>query len=134
MGIRDELEKVYDFDILDEFLDHYSMMMDVLELTILDLEREDFYRRNIDELFRIFHNIKSATGYLKLTSINSLAEFVESALDELRELKGPANEETISWLLKIADIFKAWQVELSDNKESLTKINFKLLKLPDMEQ
>lgn len=133
MGIKDSLEQKYDYEILDEFLDHFSMMMDVIDLIVMDLDKEEMYRQSVDELFRTFHNIKSATGYLKLTSITSLSQFVESFLEEMRLFKGPANEETISWLLKIGDIFKSWQKEISNNAKSLSKIDYKLLKLPDME-
>ncbi len=132
MGARRELETNFDFEIVDEFLDHYSMMVDILEPLIIDLERKEFYSRNLDELFRIFHNIKSAAGFLKMEPMVRLSTFVESELEVMRELPGPANKETINWLLLVNDIFVQWQDDLKLDSE-LSKINFSLLKLPDLE-
>lgn len=35
MGIRSDLEKNFDFEIIDEFLDHYSMMIEIMEPLII---------------------------------------------------------------------------------------------------
>ena len=77
MGIRSDLEKKFDFEIIDEFLDHYSMMVESMEPLIVDLGKLDRYHRNIEELFRTFHNIKSASGYLQMAPIARLATLVE---------------------------------------------------------
>ncbi len=132
MGVRRELETNFDFEIVDEFLDHYSMMVDILEPLIIDLERKEFYSRSLDELFRIFHNIKSAAGFLKMEPMVRLSTFIESELEVMRELPGPANKETTNWLLLVNDIFVQWQDDLKLDNE-LSKINFSLLKLPDLE-
>ena len=62
MGIRSELDANFDFEIVDEFLDHYSMMVDSMEVMIIDLSKPNMYVRSINELFRVFHNIKSASS------------------------------------------------------------------------
>ena len=132
MGVRRDLEDNFDFEIVDEFLDHYSMMIDVMEPLIIDLGKESNYERSVEELFRIFHNIKSATTFLQLEPISRLASFVEDALEQMRTYSPPANDELINWLLAINDMFLLWQDDLKLDNE-LTKINFSLLKLPDME-
>ena len=86
MGVRRELETNYDFEIVDEFLDHYSMMVDILEPLMIDLEKRELFARSVDELFRIFHNIKSAAGFLKMEPMVRLATFVENALETMRSL------------------------------------------------
>ena len=40
MGIRSELEASFDFEIIDEFLDHFSLMVDSMEIMILDLNKK----------------------------------------------------------------------------------------------
>ena len=132
MGVRRDLEDNFDFEIVDEFLDHYSMMIDVMEPLIIDLAKESAYERSVEELFRIFHNIKSATTFLQLEPISRLSSFVEDALEQMRTYAPPANDELINWLLSINDMFLIWQDDLKLDNE-LTKINFSLLKLPDME-
>jgi two-component system chemotaxis sensor kinase CheA len=133
MGVRSDLDASFDFEIVDEFYDHYTMMIESMEVMIIDLSKPEMYRRSIDELFRVFHNIKSASGYLNLTSMNKLASFVEDTLDELRASQNPISLETIDWLLNISDMFAKWQEDLKLDNE-LSKINFSLLKLPDLEQ
>ena len=131
MGIKSELESNFDFDIVDEFLDHFALMVDSMELLILDLAKEDFYKRSVEELFRIFHNIKSASSFLQIEPIRKLAAFVENIFEELRQKEGPANDDTINWLLQVSDHFSQWQKDL-DSDGTLTPVPFSLLKIPDL--
>ena len=132
MGVRSDLDANFDFEIVDEFLDHYSMMVDSMEVMIIDLSKPNMYKRSTDELFRVFHNIKSASGYLKIVPMNKLASFVEDALEELRKRNTPVSKETVDWLLEISDTFAAWHDDLKLNNE-LTHVKFSLLKLPDLD-
>ncbi len=132
MGARQNLEENFDFEIVDEFLEHFSVMLDIMESLIITLEKPDNYAENINELFRIFHNLKSASSFLKLQSIMRLTTFVESYLDLLRQSSGPANDEVVTWLLQINDMLVLWYDDLKLDRE-LSKINFSLLKLPDMD-
>jgi len=133
MGIRSELDANFDFDILDEFYDHYSMMVESMEVIILDLSNSDMRKRSVDELFRIFHNIKSASGYLKIVSMNKLSSFVEDELEELRSMDKPVSQETIDWLLLLSDMFSQWNDDFKQDN-NLSKIKYSLLKLPDMDK
>jgi len=133
MGIRSDLEESFDFDIVDEFLDHYALMVESMEIMIIDLSKPSMYKRSVDELFRVFHNIKSASGYLKITSMNRLASFVEDALETLREKDGTISNETTQWLLNISDMFASWNDDFTNDRE-LSKIKFSLLKLPDLDK
>lgn len=133
MGVRSDLDASFDFEIVDEFLDHYSMMVDSMEVMIIDLSKPNMYKRSTDELFRVFHNIKSASGYLKIVPMNKLASFVEDALEELRKRDTPVSKETVDWLLEISDTFAAWHDDLKLDNE-LTHVKFSLLKLPDLEK
>ncbi|MEA3523742.1 MAG: Hpt domain-containing protein [Campylobacterota bacterium] len=132
MGVRRDLEENFDFEIIDEFLDHYAMMIDVMEMLIMDLQSADRYKRSVDELFRIFHNIKSASGFLQLEPMTRLSTFVEDILEEMRLLDTPVNDEVINWMLEINDFYMTWQDDLKFDNQ-LTKINFSLLKSPDLE-
>jgi chemotaxis protein histidine kinase CheA len=133
MGIRSDLDANFDFEIVDEFLDHYSMMVDSMEVMIIDLAKPNMYVRSINELFRVFHNIKSASSYLKIVPMAKLAAFVEDELELLRTKDAPISEETTNWLLAISDMFSAWHDDLKMDNE-LTKIKYSLLKIPDLEQ
>ena len=133
MGIRSVLEANFDFEIIDEFLDHYAMMTEIMESLIVDLGNPERFHRSIEELFRIFHNIKSASGYLQIEPMVRLATFSEDALEQLRSRDTIVNDETITWLISVADMFMHWQEDLKMDNE-LSKIHFSLLILPDMER
>lgn len=133
MGVRKKLEEQFEYEIVDEFIDHFGMMCDILEPTVLGVKNAAFYDDSVNQIFRTMHNIKSATGYLKLNPIQKLAQFTEDFLTTMRDYKGPASEETLNWLLAINDQFSAWNKDLTEDKEKLTKIEYKLLKLPDLE-
>ena len=133
MGIRSALEANFDFEIIDEFLDHYGMMTEVMESLIIDLGNKERYHRSIEELFRIFHNVKSASGYLQIQPMVRLSTFVEDALEQLRTRDKVVNEETINWLISVSDMFLQWQEDFKMDNEH-TKIHFSLLILPDMEK
>jgi two-component system chemotaxis sensor kinase CheA len=133
MGVRQNLEQQFDFEIVDEFIEHFEMMLDVMENLIISLDKTDFYERNVDELFRIFHNIKSATGFLKLDSIHRFSGLVEDTLDQLRDREGPANDEVISWLLDAHDMFQLWRLNIINDTE-LDKLKYSLLTIPDIDK
>jgi two-component system chemotaxis sensor kinase CheA len=133
MGIRSDLDANFDFEIVDEFLDHYSLMVDSMEVIILDLQKDEMKKRAVDELFRIFHNIKSASAYLQIVQMNKLASFVEDELDDMRLIDRHISQETIEWLLRISDMFNIWQSDLKDDN-NITKVKYSLLKLPDLEK
>ncbi|WP_295052454.1 Hpt domain-containing protein [Sulfuricurvum sp.] len=133
MGIRSVLEANFDFEIIDEFLDHYAMMTEIMESLIVDLGNPERFHRSIEELFRIFHNIKSASGYLQIDPMVRLATFAEDALEQLRTSDKLVNDETITWLISVADMFMQWQEDLKMDNE-LAKVHFSLLILPDMEK
>ena len=133
MGIRSDLEASFDFEIVDEFFDHYTLMVESMEIMIIDLDKPGMYKRSVNELFRVFHNIKSASGYLTITSMNKLASFVEDTLEELRASDKPISKETIDWLLEISDMFATWNDDFKEDKP-LSKVKFSLLKLPDLDK
>jgi len=109
------------------------MMIEIMEPLIVDLGNEQRFHRSLDELFRIFHNIKSASGYLKVEPMVRLSTFAENALEQLRTRDSKVNEETITWLIRVSDMFLRWQEDLKMDNE-LSKIHFSLLILPDMEK
>ena len=133
MGVKSELTSNFDYEIVDEFLDHYSIMMDSMDILIIDLSKDDMHERSLNELFRVFHNIKSASGFLKIEQMYRLAIFVEEILEELRKINQPVNDDVINWLLQISDMFNTWNEDLT-NDNMLSRVKYSLLKTPDLEK
>ncbi|MCW8895840.1 MAG: Hpt domain-containing protein [Sulfurimonas sp.] len=133
MGVRSDLDSNFDYEIVDEFLDHYSIMVDMMDTMIVDLSKPNMFDQSVNELFRVFHNIKSASSFLKITQMAKLSAFVEDMLDELRTNHESINEETETWLFSISDMYEQWNQDLKLDND-LTRIKYSLLKLPDLEK
>jgi two-component system chemotaxis sensor kinase CheA len=125
MKIQDYLYSEFDSSIVEEFLMMLDVMEDTLDLTIERLQEDN---SAINDLFRMFHNLKSATGFLKIKRMHNFAHFVEDILDEARE-KQKINDELIDWLFKIADQFHQWYKDINENEE-LSHVNPQILKVP----
>ena len=130
MGIYQNLEKEYDFDIVEEFFGHYSMMVESMERLIVSLEDEKQFKRNIDELFRIFHTIKSAAAYLKLNPIHKVVTLGEEVLEECRTLEGSASEALVEWLLAVSDQLNLYKEDLENDSDHFSKTDPRLIKIP----
>ena len=130
MGVFKELEGEFDYDIVEEFLGHFGFMIDSLEPLIIDLEKSEKFSTNIDNLFRIFHNIKSASGYLKIEPINKLATLAEETLEECRLVDGSGSDELIDWLLAVSDQMANYKQDLDNDRDEFTPTSPKLIRVP----
>jgi len=126
MGVLDKLNDENDPEIVEEFLNQWDYIVDDIDLIIERLE--DDYEESINELFRIFHSLKSATAFLKLDRINLFAKLVEDVLETARK-KDKATDELIDWLFMASGQLIKWYDEINKNQE-LSKIDPKILNLP----
>ena len=126
MGVLDKLYETNDEEIVEEFLNQWDYIIDEIDLVIERLETD--YKDSVDELFRIFHSLKSATAFLGLKRINIFAHFVEDVLERARQ-KDNATEELIDWLFLASGQIMKWYQEITHNQE-LSSIDSSLLKLP----
>lgn len=130
MGILKTIEVDFPSDLVEEFLSHYSLMCDIMEPLIIKLEREELYKDSVNELFRIFHNIKSSAAYMKLDPISKLAMMCEDVMEEARILKGPANRDFTDWLLLASDQFVSFLQDINEDKDYFSILNPKIIILP----
>jgi len=54
MGVRSDLEASFDFDIVDEFFDHYTMMVESMEVMIIDLSKPTYKEEASMSFFESF--------------------------------------------------------------------------------
>jgi len=125
MDILNKLYQEFDSSIIEEFL----MMLDIIDIIIDDLEVD--YENAINDLFRLFHNLKSATAFLKLKRIHNFAHFVENILDKARnkKLNNSELQSLIDWLFIISNQFHEWYRNITGDYE-LAPLNPKVLKTP----
>jgi len=130
MGVYQQLEGDFDYDIVEEFLAHFSVMVENMDPLIVNLKDPIHYKNNIDELFRMFHTIKSGSAYLKITPVNKVVTLAEEILEECRNLEGSASEELINWLLTVTGQLQRYKEDLENDHESFSKTNKALIKVP----
>ena len=130
MGILAQLEVDFDIEIVEDFVSHYAIMCENMEPLVIGLNRQERYEDNMGELFRIFHNMKSAAGFLKLAPIIKLADLCEDVTEEARGLKGPASEEFIDWLLLVSDQFEKYRKDVENDADYFGMFNPLIIKVP----
>ncbi|HIP29821.1 MAG TPA: phosphorelay protein [Sulfurospirillum arcachonense] len=130
MGLFSQLEVDFDLEIVEDFISHYAIMCETMEPLIIGLEKKDQYESNIGELFRIFHNMKSAGGFLKLEPIIKLATLCEDIAEEARILEGPATDDFIDWLLLVSDQFDKYRMNIEEDDEYFGMLEPLIIKVP----
>lgn len=130
MGILTQIEIDFDLEIVEDFIAHYGIMCESMESLIVSLNNESYYETSVNDLFRIFHNIKSAAGFVQLDPILKLASLVEEVMEEARELKGPASDEFIDWLLLVSDQFSKYRLDLEEDEDHFSMLEPLIIKLP----
>jgi len=130
MGLFLQLEVDFDLEIVEDFISHYAIMCETMEPLIIGLEKKEQYENNVGELFRIFHNMKSAAGFLKLEPIIKLATLCEDVAEEARILEGPATEEFVDWLLMISDQFDKYRINIEEDDEYFGMLEPLIIKVP----
>lgn len=130
MGIYQQLESEFDYEIVEEFLGHYSMMVESMDRLIVNLKDPVHYSNNINELFRIFHTIKSASSYLHITPVQKLVTLGEDILEECRNIKGAASDDLINWLLSVSEQLTLYKEDLELDHEKFSTLNKNIIKVP----
>lgn len=130
MGIFSQMEMDFDLEIVEDFITHYGIMCESMEPLIISLSKPEEYAENIGELFRIFHNIKSAAGFVKLDPIIKLASLCEEIAEEARTLEGPANDAFIDWLLLVSDQFARYKQDVENDAEYFSMLEPLIIKVP----
>ncbi len=96
----DEVEMVVGF--MEEAGEH----IDAIEAALLEVERAPEDTEAIDSLFRPFHTIKGAAGFLNLRDIVSLTHEAETLLDQARKGTRKVTPGLIDLVFEVVDILK----------------------------
>lgn len=74
-----------DVDLLSDFVSEVREHIEAIDTKLLDLEKNPHDPDLINAVFRVFHTIKGAAGFLSLEDISSLAHTTENLLDLARK-------------------------------------------------
>jgi len=123
VGVKDYLYSEFDSEIVDEYLMMWDIIEDNLDILIEELENNP---EVVNDLFRMFHNLKSASSFLKLKRIANYAHLIEDILDKIRGKK-EISKDVIDWLFDATAIIHKWYEEINKNKE-LSPVDMSILK------
>ncbi|MFW2330793.1 MAG: chemotaxis protein CheA, partial [Nitrospinota bacterium] len=104
-----------DLTLYLEFVAESSFNIVTLEEGLLSLESEPDDEDLINTIFRSFHSLKGAAGFLGLTSINLICHESETLLDKLRKKTIKADQRMIDEFLKVVDMLKMLNEHLGDS-------------------
>ncbi|MBI3091369.1 MAG: chemotaxis protein CheW [Candidatus Tectomicrobia bacterium] len=97
------LQSQDDMALLQEYLNESREHLDHIEQKILSLESQPGNLELVNELFRAFHSIKGASGFLGFRAINRLCHQTETLLDQVRKGKLAISARLVSPLLEAVD-------------------------------
>lgn len=92
--------------IYTEFIAESSEHLENIEVRALELETSGTDIDLINDMFRCFHSMKGAAGFLGLTTINTLCHEVETMLDRARKLTLAVDRTVVDVLLASIDVAK----------------------------
>ncbi len=108
-----------DYIIYSEFITESSEHLERIEAGALELETGGSNADLINDMFRCFHSMKGAAGFLGLTSLNNLCHGVEGMLDRLRKLTLRVDTTVVEILLASIDLSKKLLASLQLKLDSL---------------
>lgn len=92
--------------IYHEFIAESTEHLERIESRTLEIESSGIGEGVVDEMFRCFHSIKGAAGFLGLTVMNLLCHEVETMLDRARKATLQMDREVIDVILISIDVTK----------------------------
>lgn len=119
--------------VYNEFISESNDHLETVEAELLSLEDGARPRDVIESLFRAFHSIKGAAGFLGLTAINKLCHESENMLDKGRKGELPIGSEVTDTLLLAKDSLSAMldivKTQVSENRNGLPIPEYNVLPL-----
>lgn len=96
-----------ELDFVRGFLQESAEHIEAIEAALLEVERAPADLSKINDLFRPFHTIKGAAGFLNLTDVNSLTHEAETLLDQARKGQRQITPGVIDLVFDVVDLLKA---------------------------
>lgn len=95
-----------DIDLLSDFISEAKEHLETIDAKLLSLEQAPSDGDLLNAVFRVFHTIKGAAGFLSLDDIAQLAHTTESLLDLARKGTLTLNDDSIDAVFAAVDEMK----------------------------
>lgn len=90
-----------------KFIDEANELINKLEEVLLDLELSGNQEEKIDEIFRIMHSLKGASGMFGFHHVGEYTHFLENIYDKIRDKKLQNSQEIIDVTLQSVDYLRS---------------------------
>lgn len=106
-------------EIVDSFLVESKEIIDSLDLDLIELERNPSNDVILNKVFRSFHTIKGASGFLNLNKLTKVTHRCEDILNKLRRKEATLNSDIMDAILLGYDKMKELlnSIETNHNEE-----------------
>lgn len=119
--------------IYNEFISESNDHLDNIESEILTLEEGKAPHEVIESVFRAFHSIKGAAGFLGLTAVNKLCHECENLLDKARKGEIRVSREINDALLctkdALGNMLDIIKTQVSENKNGMPIPEYNILSI-----
>ncbi len=105
-------------ELFDEFVDLTVEQLQLIEIQLIDLERDFQNNESIDTAMRHLHSIKGATLNLELEELGHLVHAAENIMDLARSKKISLNNESINLLFEFIDVTKLHLEDIQQAREN----------------
>jgi len=103
-----------DVEIFEGFLDESTDQINNIEEYVIALEENPEDMGIINSLFRVFHSLKGASGFLGINEVNFLCHDAENLLDLARKSDVTVNSEFIDVVLSVRDLLEKLIASVDD--------------------
>ncbi|MBN2050623.1 MAG: chemotaxis protein CheA [Spirochaetales bacterium] len=99
-------EELITQEMVDKFVEESTDLLESIESTLLEVEKDPKNTELVDEAFRAVHTIKGNAGFFWYTSIERQCMDIETILDSFRTGKQVLNNQIVTALLDAVDVIK----------------------------
>jgi two-component system, chemotaxis family, sensor kinase CheA len=114
-----------EIEILRDFIFEARGNLEVVELHLIELEKNPDEPESINAVFRSFHTIKGVSGFLKLDKMNRFCHHTESLMESARSGTMIINDEVVDIILESVDTLKLMLDEVEKSLETHMSASFK---------
>ncbi len=93
-------------DLLNEFLTETFESIEVVDVELVELEKDPNNKSVLDNIFRLVHTIKGTCGFLGLPRLEAVAHSGENVLGKFRDGEMEVTPEAVTLILKALDRIK----------------------------
>ncbi|GAU09804.1 chemotaxis protein CheA [Desulfoplanes formicivorans] len=108
-------QEFMDPEVFSEFIVEAREHLENIEPSLLELEKNPDDPGLLDDIFRLMHSLKGASGFLGLSRINGLTHKAENILDEIRKGNMNLTPAITDLILVSTDALKAMVENLEQN-------------------